>query len=108
MLIRPWKGFRISFLSCIRIQQSDREFRAPFREAALLFEQVGITCYNVTGKCSRENHMWNIARIDGQWLWFDATSDRGLTPDSFRQFALTELDTERYTWEQSWVDVLLK
>ena len=39
MLIRPWKGFRISFLSCIRIQQSDREFRAPFREAALLFEQ---------------------------------------------------------------------
>lgn len=74
----------------------------------LLFEQVGITCYNVTGKCSRENHMWNIARIDSQWLWFDATSDRGLTPDSFRQFALTELDTERYTWEQTWVDVLLK
>ena len=75
----------------------------------LLFEQVGITCYNVTGKCSRENHMWNIARIVGVWLWFDATCDRGIsTPDSFRQFALTELDTERYTWEQTWVDVLLK
>ena len=63
----------------------------------------------MTGTCSRENPMWNIARIDSQWLWFDATSDRGIsTPDSFRQFALTELDTERYTWEQSWVDVLLK
>ena len=74
----------------------------------LLFEQAGITCYNVTGKCYRENHMWNIARIDSQWLWFDATSDRGLTPDSFRQFAMTELDHERYTWEQSWVDVLIK
>ena len=75
----------------------------------LLFEQAGITCYNVTGKCSRENHMWNIARIDSQWLWFDATSDRGIsTPDSFRQFALTELDHERYTWEQTWVDVLLQ
>lgn len=74
----------------------------------LLFEQAGITCYNVTGKRYSENHMWNIARIDSQWLWFDATSDRGLTPDSFRQFALTELDHERYTWEQSWVDVLIK
>ena len=63
----------------------------------------------MTGKCYSENHMWNIARIEGQWLWFDATSDRGITsPDSFRQFALTELDPERYTREQSWVDVILK
>lgn len=39
----------------------------------------------------------------------DATSDRGISSyDSLRQFALTQLDTERYRWEQSRVDVLLQ
>lgn len=43
----------------------------------LLFEKAGIPCLNATGSCQGENHMWNIAQIDGQWLWFDATMDRG-------------------------------
>lgn len=65
----------------------------------LLFEKVGIPCYNVTGKYFSENHMWNIALLDGQWLWFDATSDRGSTGEfGFLRFGLTELDETKYQW----------
>ena len=73
----------------------------------LLFEKVGIPCYNVTGKYFNENHMWNIALLDGQWLWFDATADRGLAPRfEPRHFALEELE-ERYSWDSSQIDGLI-
>lgn len=43
--------------------------------------------------------MWNIALLDGQWLWFDATSDRGSTGEfGFLRFGLTELDETKYQW----------
>ena len=66
----------------------------------LLFEKVGIPCFNVTGKYFSENHMWNLALLDGQWLWFDATSDRGSTGEfGFLHFGLTELDGTKYQWK---------
>ena len=43
----------------------------------LLLEKVDIPCVNVTGSYFSENHMWNCAYIDGQWLYLDATADRG-------------------------------
>ena len=74
----------------------------------LLFEKVGIPCYYVTGSYYRENHMWCIAYLDGEWLWFDATSDRGASPEfGFRYYALKELDITKYRWEQDRVDLLL-
>ena len=74
----------------------------------LLFEKVGIPCFNVTGKYFSENHMWNIALLDGQWLWFDATSDRGSTGEfGFLRFGLTELDGTKYTWDQDEVQWLI-
>lgn len=73
----------------------------------LLFEQVGIPCYTVIGTSGGENHVWNIARLDGQWLWFDATADRGMSPQfEFRHFAQEELDP-RYSWDASQLDQLL-
>lgn len=74
----------------------------------LLFEKAGILCYNLTGTCQGENHMWNIARIDGWWLWFDATMDRGSTGEfGFRRFALTELDKNKYQWNEDSLAALL-
>ena len=74
----------------------------------LLFEKVGIPCFNVTGKYFGENHMWNIALLDGQWLWFDATSDRGSTGEfGFLRFGLTELDGTKYSWDQDEVQWLI-
>ena len=59
----------------------------------LLFEKAGIPCCNVTGNYFGESHMWNTAYLDGAWLWFDATSDRGTSQEQgFRHFALKELD----------------
>lgn len=73
----------------------------------LLFSQVGIPCYNVTGVFGSENHMWNIAYLDNQWLWFDATADRG-TPHhlELRHFACKTLD-ERASWDSVQLNWLL-
>lgn len=73
----------------------------------LLFEQSGIPCYTVIGECRGEHHMWNIALLDGQWLWFDATADRSKSPQyKPRHFALAELG-EEYVWNQVQIDRLV-
>ena len=52
--------------------------------------------------------MWNIAQIDGEWLWFDATMDRGSTGEfGFLRFALKELDKTKYQWDEASLTVLL-
>lgn len=74
----------------------------------LLFEQADIPCYNVTGTCGSEYHMWNIARLDGAWLWFDATADRGLSPQfELQHFAQGELE-DRYSWDSVQLNWLLQ
>lgn len=73
----------------------------------LLFTQAGIPCYTVSGKCYGQTHMWNAAQIDGVWLWFDATVDRGLSPEKgSRHFALTELEKDSYQWDDPAVTAL--
>lgn len=67
----------------------------------LLFEHSGIPCYTVSGVSRGEHHMWNIAWIDGQWLWFDATADRTKSPQyTPRHFAQEKLG-EEYVWDQA-------
>ena len=75
----------------------------------LLFEKAGIPCFTLSGKYFNENHMWNLARLDGEWLWFDATSDRGGSPSfGFRHYALEELDGKQYQWEPGRGELLLQ
>lgn len=70
----------------------------------LLFEKVGIPCFHVSGKYNGEPHMWNMAQIDGEWLWFDATADRGFkTETKLRHFALKELSADQYSWNSSYL-----
>lgn len=69
----------------------------------LLFEQAGIPCMTVNGRMGGENHMWNLAKVDGQWLYFDATSDRGRSAYGFSYFGVGAEDLVRYTWDQSTV-----
>ena len=64
-----------------------------------LLAQAGIPCVTVSGKMGGENHMWDLARIDGQWLYFDPTSDRGRAAYGF-YFCGVGADTlERYEWD---------
>ncbi len=73
----------------------------------LLFEKAGIPCFNVSGIYYGEYHMWNIASLDGRWLWFDATSDRGSDGQyGFLRFALEDLDRDKYQWDESFVQEL--
>ena len=73
----------------------------------LLFEQADIPCYTATGTYGSEHHMWNIADLDGHWLWFDATADRGLSPKfELCHFAQEELE-ERYSWDSVQLNWLL-
>lgn len=76
----------------------------------LLLDKLGIECYNVSGKSLGEYHMWNIIKYEGKYLYFDATYDRGNTPDlGFSRFAMTkekiEMDRE---WNQSFFEHLLE
>ena len=53
--------------------------------------------------------MWNIAFLDGEWLWFDATSDRGLSMEyGFKHFGPKELDSTQYRWEDDSLELLLE
>lgn len=73
----------------------------------LLFEKNGIPCYTVSGKNFQENHMWNVALLEGQWLWFDATMDRGNSGEfGFLRFALAELDGTKYQYRPEDVQAL--
>lgn len=74
----------------------------------LLFEKAGIPCFNVSGVYYGEYHMWNIASLDGRWLWFDATSDRGSDGQyGYLRFALEELDGSKYQWDETSVQELI-
>lgn len=73
----------------------------------LLYKQVGIPCYTVSGKYFQEGHMWNVALLDDEWLWFDATIDRGSSGQfGFLRFALTELDSMKYHYDEDDVRAL--
>ena len=68
----------------------------------LLLEQAGIPCVTVSGKLGAENHMWDLARIDGQWLYFDPTSDRGRAAYGFQCFGVEAGSLKGHTWDQAW------
>lgn len=73
----------------------------------LLFEKAGVRCYNVSGSYQGQEHMWNIALLDGDWLWFDATAGRGSSLKyGLRHFAQEELDPLQYQWKEQAVSEL--
>ena len=74
----------------------------------LLLEQAGIPCITVSGKMGGENHMWNLARVDGQWRYFDPTSDRGRADYGFNCFGVEAEALVRYEWDREWADQLSK
>ena len=51
----------------------------------MLLQQAEIPCITVSGKMGGENHMWVLAQVDGQWLYFDPTSDRGRVDYGFNR-----------------------
>lgn len=42
-----------------------------------------------------------MARLDGQWLYFDHTSDRGRNDYGFLRFAVQADGLTNYTWDQA-------
>ena len=66
----------------------------------MLLQQAEIPCITVSGKMGGENHMWVLAQVDGQWLYFDPTSDRGRVDYGFQYFGVGEDALLRYTWDR--------
>ena len=71
-----------------------------------LLQAAGIPCYTVSGTAHGEGHMWNIAQIDGQWKYFDATADRGRQAYGYLYFNAAPDVLTGYTWNQDAVDQL--
>lgn len=57
----------------------------------LLMDMVGIECITVTGAAfqNRENHAWNMVRLNGEWYCVDPTWDNRHGPDHFVYFNVT-------------------
>lgn len=58
----------------------------------LLMDMAGVECITVTGAAfqSRENHAWNMVRLNGQWYCTDATWDiYGDEPEYWNYFNVT-------------------
>lgn len=72
----------------------------------LLLEKAGIPCVNVTGSYYGENHMWNCALIDGQWLYLDATADRGGLRSRFLLTGDELSALGSHTWKREQVEAL--
>ena len=72
----------------------------------VLFQQAGIPCFTVSGTMGSEYHMWNVARLDGQWRYFDATSDRGRADYWFNCFDVPAEQLANYTWNTGLVEQL--
>ena len=68
----------------------------------LLLQQADIPSVTVSGQMGGENHMWVLAQIDGQWLYFDPTSDRGRAEYGFNCFGVDADSLTRYEWDQDW------
>lgn len=66
----------------------------------MLCQEAGIPCWNVTGVGAGEEHMWNCARMDGEYRYFDTTWDAGITNEAqWRYFACTEAEiTQKHQW----------
>ena len=72
----------------------------------LLLSQANIPCITVSGELGGENHMWALAKVDGQWRYFDPTSDRGRAEYGFLYFNAPAEDLERHTWDAAWAQTL--
>ena len=72
----------------------------------ILFTKAGIPCYLVSGEWGREGHLWNVAKIEDTWLYFDATADRG-NKGNFRCFAVTADNLTNHSWESESIGPLL-
>ena len=73
-----------------------------------LFRQAGIPCYTVSGKLGVEYHMWVTAKVDGTWLYFDPTNDRGWSKYGFRNIVVTAEELAGHTWDEEWTARLLE
>ena len=71
-----------------------------------LFQQAGIPCLTVSGVMGSENHMWNLAYIEGEWLYFAATSDRGRSGYGFNDAGVGADSLTRYVWDQDFAEAL--
>ena len=60
----------------------------------LLMDMAGVECITVTGAAfgNRENHAWNMVRLDGTWYCVDATWDHNSFNGDFLEFQSLELD----------------
>lgn len=66
----------------------------------MLCREAEIPCWNVTGVGTGEEHMWNCARMNGEYRYFDTTWDAGITyEEDWRYFACTEEEiTQNHEW----------
>lgn len=71
-----------------------------------LFNMAGIECITIKGFVPKDGagefHIWNIAKINGEYFQFDATWDAGVSPKNYRYFGIS--DTLMQSYAQRTID----
>ena len=68
---------------------------AGYAEAMyVMMNLVGIECITIEGYVYQNGewggHIWNVAKIDGEWYQFDATWDSGSAPENYLFFGISD------------------
>lgn len=68
---------------------------AGYAEALyVMYNLAGIECFTVLGAIYMDEewgaHIWNVAKIEGEYYLFDATWDTGLPPERYQFFGVSE------------------
>ena len=61
-----------------------------------LYNLAGIECITVNGYVVEGYHIWNIARVNGAYYYFDATWDEGVPIQYYQFFGISEEQLQGY------------
>lgn len=61
-----------------------------------LYNLAGIECITVSGYVAEGYHIWNIARVNGAYYYFDATWDEGSPIQYYQFFGISEEQLQGY------------
>lgn len=74
----------------------------------LLCEAAELEVYTVSGRAAGDYHMWDIVRIDGDWLYCDPTFDRNTSRFGFRHFLVADSGiADDHQWDPDFLTRLI-
>ncbi|MBQ7161438.1 MAG: hypothetical protein IJR90_07000 [Clostridia bacterium] len=99
-------GYELLYDALVRKKTIDAGFADALN---CLFNYAGIDCLTLLGRAARDEYdtdyyfiYWNVARIDGEYYYFDVAADLGSDPGTYRFFAVSQEELDSVFPRDSW------